>query len=60
MDEDKKRDSEFCNKRRKFNSLTWWGERLRLRLGLLVESLVSRKVRDVVVENGHVSGKSSL
>lgn len=56
MDEDKKRNSEFCNKRWKFNSLTWWGERLRLRLGLLV----SRKVRGVVVENGHVSGKSSL
>lgn len=60
MDEDKKRNSEFCNKRWKFNSLAWWGERLRLRLGLLVESLVSRKVRGVVVENGHVSGKSSL
>lgn len=60
MDEDKKRDSEFCNKRWKFNSLTLWGERLRLGLGPLVESLVSRKVRGVVVENGHVSGKSSF
>lgn len=55
-----RKGTEFCNKRWKFNSLTWWGERLRLRLGLLVESLVSRKVRGVVVENGHVSGKSSL